>query len=143
MAKLGMEHKLYYNTGTYASPTWVEITYARDVNLNWEFGEGNISSRASAHFKSKAALIRTTIEGDLLYQPGTAWTALIAIILARTATEFACYDGAIATSGSQGLRATMQFFGAGLNQPLEDGSTNPFTLKVTDATNDPAWGVTV
>jgi hypothetical protein len=32
--KLGRNCKAYYNTGSYASPTWVEITLVRDLTTN-------------------------------------------------------------------------------------------------------------
>ncbi len=32
--KLGLDAKLYRNTGTYDTPTWVEMTNVKDLTLN-------------------------------------------------------------------------------------------------------------
>ncbi len=33
--KLGIDTKLYRNTGDYATPNWVELTNVRDLTLPW------------------------------------------------------------------------------------------------------------
>jgi len=38
-AKLGMEAKLYRNTGSYESPVWAEVENVKDLALNLEAGE--------------------------------------------------------------------------------------------------------
>ena len=40
--KLGLDAKLFQNTGTYATPTWDEITNVRDLTLNLEAGEADV-----------------------------------------------------------------------------------------------------
>lgn len=51
MPKLGLNCKVYRNTGTYAQPTWDEIPNVRNVTLNLERGEADITSRANAGWK--------------------------------------------------------------------------------------------
>ena len=45
--KIGGDWKLYYNSGTNASPTWVEINLVGDINLNLSVGEAAANLRVS------------------------------------------------------------------------------------------------
>ena len=42
--KLGLDAKLFHNTGSYATPTWDEITNVRDLTLNLEAGEADVTA---------------------------------------------------------------------------------------------------
>ena len=53
--KLGMEAKLYRNTGTYALPTWVELTNVKDLTLNLEAGEADVTTRGNAGWRATVA----------------------------------------------------------------------------------------
>ena len=44
-SKITLECKTYYNTGTYASPTWVELTALRGLTLNLERAQVDLSIR--------------------------------------------------------------------------------------------------
>ena len=44
--------KLYYNSGSYASPTWVEICNVKDVTLSLEKDEVDVTTRCSGGLKS-------------------------------------------------------------------------------------------
>ena len=46
-AKLGLDAKLYRNTGTFAAPTWDIIGNVKDLTLNLETGEADVSTRAN------------------------------------------------------------------------------------------------
>lgn len=46
-SRLGIDSKVYRNTGTYGSPTWTEISLVRDVQVNPSWGRADSSSRAS------------------------------------------------------------------------------------------------
>jgi hypothetical protein len=43
--KLGMEAKLFRNSGSYASPTWAELDNVKDLTLNLEAGEAGGTTR--------------------------------------------------------------------------------------------------
>ena len=45
--KLGLDAKLYRNTSVYATPTWDEITNIRDLTLNLEAGEADVTTRGN------------------------------------------------------------------------------------------------
>lgn len=50
--KLGLDAKLYRNTGTFASPAWNEIQNVKDVTLNLEAGKADVTTRGSAGRRS-------------------------------------------------------------------------------------------
>ena len=56
--KLGMEAKLYRNTGTYALPTWVEMINVKDLTLNLEAGEADVTTRGNAGWKATIAALK-------------------------------------------------------------------------------------
>ena len=56
--KLGMEAKLYRNTGTYAAPTWVGMINVKDLTLNLEAGEADVTTRGNAGWRATIAALK-------------------------------------------------------------------------------------
>jgi hypothetical protein len=129
---VGFDCKLYYNTGTHASPTWVLIPRAINVSVP-DFGCNQVAtpSRGSNFEAFLNGLIRTGLNFTYAYKAGTdtVLTALLGMVTGRTAKEFAVMDGAIATTGSRGLRAYFNIENAPWNQELEGRMEVDFTLK--------------
>ena len=66
--KLGLDAKLFRNTGTYAAPVWVEIKNVKDVTLNLEAGEADVSTRGNAGWKATAATLKDgSIEFEMVW----------------------------------------------------------------------------
>ena len=66
--KLGMNGKLYRNTGTYEAPAWEEIANAKDVTLSLETGEADVTTRANNGWKaSKATLKDGSVEFEMVW----------------------------------------------------------------------------
>jgi len=139
--KLGMDAKLYRNTGTYETPTWVEITNAKDVNLNLEKGEADVTTRANQGWRATVGTLKDgSVEFEMVWDTDDAgFTAIQEAYFDGTPLEVAVMDGDIATSGSQGLRATMAVTNFSRNEPLEEAITVSVTLKPTYADNAPEW----
>jgi len=139
--KLGMDAKLYRNTGTYETPTWVEITNAKDVSLNLEKGEADVTTRANQGWRATVGTLKDgSVEFEMVWDTLDAgFTAIQEAYFDGTPLEVAVMDGDIATSGSQGLRATMAVTNFSRNEPLEEAITVSVTLKPTYADNAPEW----
>jgi hypothetical protein len=134
--KRGLDLKLYYNSATYASPTWVLIDLARDVNLDFTADEGDSSSRLSEIGTSEPTTKKLSIDFEMIND--TANSAIAAMdtrFLANTLTEFAFADGPIATTGTKYRRLETKLFGAGEGQPLGGVSTRKFVAKPCYSTN--------
>jgi len=141
MALVGLSCKLFINTGTYAAPTWTEVTIARDVAVNLEATEAEASSRASTWKEFLVALKDASVEFDILYEGADTNLVLIRdAFLNGTDIEILAFDGASATVGNQGLRATCKCFAFSRNEPMEEAVTNAVTMKPTPNSDAaPAW----
>ena len=146
--KTGSDGKLYRNTGTHASATWVEIDEAQDVSIPWAVDKAETSDRGSRFKKYEHGMIETGINFGFNYRSGNAnFTALLALATPPvSAVQFAAMDGAIATSGSQGVRFFGKAFGANMEQPLADGMKIDFEIapayaEESSAVVDPDWYV--
>ena len=140
-SKLGLDCKLYRNDGTYEAPDWQEITCVKDVNLNLEKGEADVTTRANAGWKaSRAALKEASIEFDLIWDTSDAgFAALHDAFFNGTSLEVAVMDGDIETIGSEGLRATVEVMKFPRSEPLEEAVTSSVALKPTYAAHAPEW----
>jgi len=139
---LSEDAKVYYNTGTYASPTWTEISNVKDVTLNLEKDEIDVTTRASGGFKERAdGLIDASIGFQILWNNSdTAFTALQDGFFNKTAVEMLVLDGPQTTTGSEGLRATCMVKSFTRSEPLGGAlmaDVNLLPVKNSDAA--PAW----
>lgn len=146
-ALVGRECKLYYNAGSFASPTWTEVTRAIDVTLPVDAEYGDVSSRASIFkMQAKSQVVVGPLSFGYRYRQGVTdavFDALRPMILSTTKTEFAVCDGAIATTGNEYLRGTYQLKGT-LDQPLSDGVRVDFEGTLTSEEDagvlrEPQW----
>lgn len=142
----GLECKLYYNTTTHASPTWVEVTRAINVSFSLSKGEADQSSRVSTWKMQKGTLKDLEITFTYRKKQGTdtVFDALIAAAIGETVYEYAVLDGAHSVSGVQGIRAFCEIMSAGNTQDLESAEEVEFTLKPTykeesSAVVNPDW----
>jgi predicted secreted protein len=134
--------KLYYNSATYATPTWDLITEVKDLTLTFSKGEVDVTTRASGGYTEIVdGLKEASIEFSILYNTSdTDFSAILDAFHANTAVEFFVMDGLVATSGSEGLRATCTITGLTVNQVLGEALMADFTakpLKNSDAA--PTW----
>lgn len=130
---IGLDAVLAYNTNTHASPTWVEITRAKDVSAPATKNEATLSSRASRFEYKKGALVSLSLEFGYSYKRGTdsVWTALSGSFLSNTAIEFWIGDDTITLVGAKGMRFYGEVMEFPYDQPLEDGMTYNVTVKPT------------
>ena len=139
--KLGMQAKLYRNSGSYGTPTWVEVGNVKDLTLNLEAGEADVTTRANDGWRATVATLKDgSIEFEMVWDTSDAnFTAIQQAFFNNTSIEFAVMDGAIATSGSQGLRATMSITNFSRSEALEEAIMVSVTAKPTYAANAPSW----
>lgn len=142
-AKLGMEAKLYRNTGSYESPVWAEIENVKDLALNLEAGEADVTTRANDGWRATIATLKdASVEFGMVWDTEDAdFSAIQDAYFDGTSIEFAVMDGDIETEGSEGLRATMAVTGFSRDEPLEEAITVTVTIKPTYADNPPEWYV--
>ena len=139
--RLGMEAKLYRNTGSYAAPVWAEMGNVKDVTLNLEKGEADVTTRANAGWRATVGTLKEgSIEFEMVWDtadPG--FEAVKEAYFNDAPIELAVMDGDVAASGSQGLRAMFSVTSFSRKEPLEEAVTVSVSLKVTYSAHAPEW----
>jgi len=139
--RLGLDARLYRNTGSYASPTWNFVQNVKDLTLNLEVGEADVSTRGTGGWRATVSALKdASIEFELVWDTADDdFAAIRDAFLNRGALDFAVMDGDITTPGSQGLRAICMIASFSRNEALEEALTVSVTAKPTYAAFPPAW----
>lgn len=135
---IGYEGKLYYKVGGIAGGgSWTELTNVRDVTINSEDTEVDVTTRASGGHRAVVQGLRTyTIEFEMVWDTSdTGFNALRDAFLNRTAIGIKAFELA-AGQGPQfdGVVLTMT-----RNEPLDDVDTASITVKPTRSATAPSW----
>lgn len=116
--------KIYRNAGTSASPTWVEITEARDADIPFSPDKYEESDRGSIFKLYEAGQIELGINYNMTLRAGNVNCAHIRnSIFDDSTTEYLALFGDITESGSFGFRFFGKTFKGDHTQPLNDGDT--------------------
>mgnify|MGYP002625510861 FL=1 len=93
--RLGLEAKLFRNSGSYASPTWEELPNVKDLTLNVEAGEADASTRGNGGWRATLATLKDgSIEFEMIWDTADAgFTAIKDAFFNNTPIEFAALDG--------------------------------------------------
>jgi len=141
-AKLAEDCVLYYNTASYASPTWAEICNVKDLTLSMEHGETDVTTRCGTGYREfVAGLTDVSIEFAMLYDPSnTPWEALRAHFFAKTIEEFLVLDGLDSVAGSKGLRLHAFVKSFSRNETLGEAVMTDVVIRpAPNANAAPAW----
>ncbi|MEQ8785132.1 MAG: hypothetical protein RIC55_02500 [Pirellulaceae bacterium] len=130
---VGKDCKLYLNSASHATPTWVEIKHAINVSANLGKGEADVSARISGWKLTKGALKELEISFTYRHKSGadTVFDTLLAAYLNDTPLEFAVLDADVAETGAQGPRAFCEVLSLNLTQELENAAEYELTIKPT------------
>tara|TARA_Y100000310_G_scaffold310662_1_gene356143 strand:+ start:1198 stop:1650 length:453 start_codon:yes stop_codon:yes gene_type:complete len=143
--KVGNDLKLYYNTGTDATPTWVEIDIVGDVTVNLEAGDAEVDLRLTNWLLNLPSKLSGSIDLALANNIGnTAYDALRGYYFNRTIAQYASANAAIATSGTEYFKAFCHFSSFPWNQATQEMSNHDATLSLSyheesGSLVEPAW----
>lgn len=140
--KLGFNCKMFRNTGTWGSPTWVAVPLVRDLKVSGNFAEWEATVRGSGgNAQAEPTELAWSAEGQLLWDPSDAsMTAIVTAAMARSSVDIALLDGAASGASSQGVRALWKFFKFERGEELKNGVVIDFMIKPCyEITNLPAW----
>ena len=128
-AKHGIDAFLARNTGTFASPTWVELTGVNEVTPNGGWDMAEIITRASRVKFGAKTLIDVGFTFRILCDDAdTGYTALMTAFRSLTATiDLLLLDGPVTTLGSFGYRFIAQLGQGAQPQPPDDVLWREFT----------------
>ena len=139
--RLGMDAKLYRNTGSFGTPVWVEIKNVKDVTLNLEKGEADVTTRANGGWRATVGTLKeASIEFQMVWDTDDAnFTAIQQAFFGNTPIELAVMDGDMTDPDSEGLRALFEVFNFTRNEALEEAILVDVSVKPTYSANPPAW----
>lgn len=134
---LGMNAKLYYDSATGTASVelsvMTEVTNVKDVTVNMDAADADITTRGNSGWRAKAATLReNTVEFEMQWKPGdAAFTAIRDAFLANGELHFAILDQVYTTSGAQGPKGDYTISSFNRNEPLEDSITVSVTLNLS------------
>ena len=133
--KLGMEAKLYY--GAAGATATTELTNVKDVTLNLESGEADVTTRGNSGWRATVGTLKTgSVEFEMIWDsadPGFA--AIKDAYFNNEPIALAILDGV----GGEGLDADFSITNFSRKEALEEAITVSVTAKPTYSTRAPAW----
>jgi len=155
--QLGMNGKMYYlASGT--RDTWgtanadgiyvgsapaslTEMGNVRDVTLNLEEGEADVTTRANNGWRATEPTLKDgSIEFEMVYDPTDAgFSKILGAWLNRTVIPMAILDAAKDVAGTMGLWADFKVISFSKSEPLEEGQMVSVTVKPAYSTVAPEW----
>lgn len=135
--KVGIKGFVGRDTGTYAAPTWSEMTLVRDVTpaFPWDFGDASSrASRAKLYAKTQVDLgIQLVMRAD---DVDTDYQAMVTAAMSSSAVvDLLILDGDIADEGAVGVRAEFLVSIGGQSQGAGDVVYTTFDLKAAPTAN--------
>ena len=138
--RVGVNQKLYRNTGTWASPVWNEVTIARDVSLGLSQSKAEIKARLSGYAMTLPGIKSAPLEFDILADTSVDdYNVLRDAFINGTLIGFAVADDAIATVGTDYWKGEYYVHGFALDQKLEDAEMVKVTCDLAYSANVPIW----
>jgi TP901-1 family phage major tail protein len=129
---LGKDAKLYQGAAGGALGALAEMSNVKDVTLNLEAGEADITTRANGGWRATAPTLREcTCDFEMVWKPGdTGFDAVKAAFLGGTTIELAILDQARETTGAQGPKGSFSITSFSRNEALEEAITVSVTAKL-------------
>ena len=131
---LGLNAKLF--RGEAGSQASTEMTNVKDVTLNLETGDADVTTRATKGWRASVATLKeASLEFEMNYDTEDEdFNALQEAFLNNTPLAFFVSDG-----NGKGLDADFSIMTFNIEQPLEEAMTVSVTAKPTTSTRAPQW----
>ena len=136
--KLGMEAKLLFKVGGQAGGgTWTAMGNVKDVTLNLEAGEADVTTRANAGWRATVATLKeASVEFEMVWDTGdVGFTAIKNAFFNNDPIGLQILDA----SAGQGLQADFSITNFSRSEALEEAITVSVTAKVTYSATAPSW----
>ena len=132
--RLGLDAKLFI--GTAGSRAATELANVKDVTLNLETGEADITTRAAEGWRITAATLKeASLEFEMVWDTSDAgFKAIKDAYFNNTAIALFASDG-----DGNGLDADFVVTSFSRSEPLEEALTVSVTCKPTLVTRAPTW----
>ena len=133
--RLGMEAKIYH--GAAGSTATSELTNVKDVTLNLETGEADVTTRGNQGWRATVGTLKEgSVEFEMVWDSDdSGFTAIKNAYFNNTPIALAILD----YENGEGLDADFSITNFSRNEPLEEAITVSVTAKPTYSTRAPAW----
>jgi hypothetical protein len=139
--ELGMNAQILYGEAV-ADPTTLtpasmtELTNVKDVTINHETGEADVTTRGNSGWRATAATLREcSVDFQMIWKNGDAgFTAIKEAWVNGTEIALAILTGDPAEAGTEGPFGNFSITNFTRNEPLEEAITVDVTAKLS------AWG---
>ncbi len=133
---LGLDAKLF--RGTAGSRAATEVTNVKDLTLNLESGEADVTTRATKGWKASVATLKeASLEFSILYDPDDPdFAAFQSAYFGNTPLALFVSDG---QDTAHGLDADFSITAFSMEQPLEEAISVSVTAKPTASERAPEW----
>ncbi len=137
--RLGLDAKLYY--GAAGSSANTEITNVKDLTLNLEKAEADVTTRGNNGWRATVGTLKdASIEFQMVWDTNdSGFAAIRQSFFSNTPLTFRIMSGPSSDSSSEGLLATCAVLSFTRNEALEEAITVDVTIKPTYAAEAPAW----
>ena len=131
---LGLDAVLY--RGAAGARAATEVTNVKDLTINLESGEADVTTRATEGWKASVATLKEgSLEFGMLYDTADAdFQAFLTAYFSNTPLALFVSDGA-----GTGLDADFSITGFSITQNLEEAMTVSVKAKPTASTRAPQW----
>ena len=122
--------------GTAGSQGTTEVKNVKDLTLNLESGEADVTTRATAGWRASVATLKeASLEFSILYDTeDTDYNAFATAYFNNTPLSLFVSDG-----NGTGLDADFSITGFSIEQPLEEALSVSITAKPTASERAPQW----
>jgi len=130
-----MNGAIYYGTADPpdAIGAMTELTNVKDVTLNLEASEADVTSRANSGWRGTAAGLRSaTVDFEMVWKPGdNGFDAIKTAFLSSGEIELAVLDGDKDVADNQGLKGRFSITSFSRAEPLEEAMMVSVSAKLT------------
>ena len=129
---LGMNAKIYQGEAGADLTSLAEMANVKDVTLNLEAGEADVTTRANQGWRATAPTLREcTAEFEMLWKPGDdGFDAIKTAFLTSSTIRLAVLTGESTASGTEGPLGDFSITNFSRSEPLEEGVTVSVTAKL-------------
>jgi len=141
--KQGLEAVLYYDAAGVANDTWTALEDVKDLSLNIEGSEADVTTRGSGGWRQVLATLKdASIEWGMEWDTADAgFTAIKDAFFNKTPIGLAIMDSDMVSAGADahGLKADFAVVGFKKEEPLEGSQNVNVTVKPTYSATKPAF----
>lgn len=117
--KRGYASKIYYNTASFGTPTWVECTLVGDATVKLTFEEDDATTRGDGVKAAEPTLLGIEVTGRMRSdENNTQMVAWETAFFTRALLDLLVLDSSNATNGGRGIRYEGKLFDWSEDQAL-------------------------